>query len=68
MNCATSSPRSPIASRRTPAEPDASRTARTSLDRLDHLTDATLLLPGHGEPVTGDLRTVTHQARQAGSR
>ncbi|MFF8931368.1 MBL fold metallo-hydrolase [Streptomyces longwoodensis] len=48
-----------------------SRTALTSLDlldRLDHLTDATLLLPGHGEPVTGDPRTVTHRARQAGSR
>ncbi|MEU3509307.1 hypothetical protein ABZ733_15665 [Streptomyces longwoodensis] len=34
----------------------------------EDLTDATLLLPGHGEPVTGDPRTVIQRARQAGSR
>ncbi|MYW70214.1 MBL fold metallo-hydrolase [Streptomyces sp. SID8379] len=44
-----------------------SHTALTSLDRIDELTDATLLLPGHGQPVTGDPRTATRQARQAGS-
>ncbi|MGP3749814.1 MBL fold metallo-hydrolase [Streptomyces sp. IBSNAI001] len=41
--------------------------ALTSLDRIDELTDTTLLLPGHGQPLTGDPRTATRQARQAGS-
>ncbi|MFK0173656.1 MBL fold metallo-hydrolase [Streptomyces sp. NPDC090306] len=44
-----------------------SHTALTSLDRIDELTGATLLLPGHGQPVTGDPRTATRLARQAGS-
>ncbi|GAA2540895.1 MBL fold metallo-hydrolase [Streptomyces levis] len=44
-----------------------SHTAMASLDRLDELTGATLLLPGHGQPVTGDSRTATRRARQAGS-
>ncbi|QKW20113.1 MBL fold metallo-hydrolase [Kitasatospora sp. NA04385] len=45
-----------------------SRTALASLDQLDELTEATLLLPGHGRPFDGDPRSATHQARQAGSR
>lgn len=45
-----------------------SHTALTSLDRIDDLTGTTLLLPGHGQPVTGDPRTATRRARQAGSR
>ncbi len=45
-----------------------SHTALTSLDRIDELTDATLLLPGHGQPVTGDPRAATRQARQTGPR
>jgi glyoxylase-like metal-dependent hydrolase (beta-lactamase superfamily II) len=43
-----------------------SRKALTSLDRLDELTDATLLLPGHGRPVSGDPHTATREARQVG--
>lgn len=43
-----------------------SHTAQTSLDRLDALTGVKLLLPGHGELFTGDPRTATRQARQAG--
>ncbi|WP_168712601.1 MBL fold metallo-hydrolase [Streptomyces sp. A0958] len=42
------------------------RTALASLDRLDGLTAATLLLPGHGRPLTGSPRTATRQARQTG--
>lgn len=42
-----------------------SRAALIALDRLDELT-AELLLPGHGEPFTGDIRTATRQARQFG--
>ncbi|ROR46930.1 MBL fold metallo-hydrolase [Kitasatospora cineracea] len=45
-----------------------SRTALTSLDRIDELTETTLLLPGHGHPLTGDPRTATRQARQTGPR
>ncbi|MCY0937275.1 MBL fold metallo-hydrolase [Streptomyces sp. H34-S4] len=45
-----------------------SRAALTSLDRMDELTAVTLLLPGHGRPVTGDSRTATRLARQAGPR
>ncbi|MDX6743944.1 MBL fold metallo-hydrolase [Actinocorallia sp. A-T 12471] len=44
-----------------------SHTALASLDRLDELTGATLLLPGHGQPITGAPRTATNQARQADS-
>ena len=43
-----------------------SHAALASLDRVDELTDATLLLPGHGLPVPGACRTTTRQARQAG--
>jgi glyoxylase-like metal-dependent hydrolase (beta-lactamase superfamily II) len=46
-----------------------SRAALAALDRLDELTaepTARLLLPGHGEPFTGDVRTATRQARQFG--
>ncbi|MEV6168074.1 MBL fold metallo-hydrolase [Streptomyces sp. NPDC051954] len=46
-----------------------SRAALTSLDRLDELTaepSAELLLPGHGEPFAGGIRTATRQARQFG--
>jgi glyoxylase-like metal-dependent hydrolase (beta-lactamase superfamily II) len=45
-----------------------SRAALASLDRVDEVAAATLLLPGHGEPVTGDPRAATRQARQAGAR
>ncbi|MGZ2359158.1 MBL fold metallo-hydrolase [Streptomyces sp. 372A] len=45
-----------------------SRAALTSLDRLDELTGAALLLPGHGLPLTGDVRTATGRARQTGAR
>ncbi|MFF5635857.1 MBL fold metallo-hydrolase [Streptomyces sp. NPDC012825] len=45
-----------------------SHTALASLDRLDKLTGATLLLPGHGRPLTGDPRTATRRARQTGPR
>ncbi|MFJ9034437.1 MBL fold metallo-hydrolase [Streptomyces sp. NPDC102274] len=43
-----------------------SNAALTSLDRVDELTAATLLLPGHGQPITGDPRTATRRARQTG--
>ncbi|MFJ4869863.1 MBL fold metallo-hydrolase [Streptomyces sp. NPDC088757] len=45
-----------------------SRTALASLDRLDELATATLLLPGHGQPLTGSPRTATRRARQTGPR
>ncbi|MFD7729062.1 MBL fold metallo-hydrolase [Kitasatospora phosalacinea] len=45
-----------------------SRTALASLDRIDQLTEATLLLPGHGHPFDDGPRSATHRARQAGSR
>ncbi|WP_406285534.1 hypothetical protein [Streptomyces sp. NBC_00209] len=32
------------------------------------LTGATLLLPGHGLPGTGDVRTATGRARRTGAR
>lgn len=41
-----------------------SHTALASLDRLDELTDASLLLPGHGRPFTGAPHTATRQAKQ----
>jgi glyoxylase-like metal-dependent hydrolase (beta-lactamase superfamily II) len=44
-----------------------SRAALTALDRLDELT-ADLLLPGHGAPFTGGVRTATRQARHVGVR
>ncbi|MFE9808760.1 MBL fold metallo-hydrolase [Streptomyces sp. NPDC005227] len=44
-----------------------SRAALAALDRIDEL-GATVMLPGHGAPITGDLRTVTAQARRAGIR
>ena len=44
-----------------------SSSALASLDRLDELT-ADVLLPGHGEPFTGGVRTATEQARQLGVR
>ncbi|MET9381741.1 MBL fold metallo-hydrolase [Streptomyces sp. NPDC002928] len=44
-----------------------SRAALTALDRLDELK-ADLLLPGHGEPFTGGIRTATQQARHLGVR
>ena len=43
-----------------------SRAALTALDRLDELT-ADLLLPGHGAPFTGDVKTATEQARRFGA-
>ncbi|MFD4539034.1 MBL fold metallo-hydrolase [Streptomyces bauhiniae] len=45
-----------------------SHTALTSLDHIDELTEATLLLPGHGRPLGGDPRSATDQARHTGSR
>ncbi|MBM9506602.1 MBL fold metallo-hydrolase [Actinacidiphila acididurans] len=42
--------------------------AMAALDRIDELPTTTLLLPGHGDPVTGDARTATGKARQAGLR
>ncbi|MCZ4098720.1 MBL fold metallo-hydrolase [Streptomyces sp. H39-C1] len=45
-----------------------SHAALTSLDRLDELTTVTHLLPGHGQPVTADLRTATRRARHTGQR
>ncbi|MFJ7628327.1 MBL fold metallo-hydrolase [Streptomyces sp. NPDC097595] len=45
-----------------------SRAALASLDRLDALTGASLILPGHGLPVTGDVRTATGRARRTGAR
>ncbi|MEW2162646.1 MBL fold metallo-hydrolase [Streptomyces sp. NPDC007084] len=44
-----------------------SRAALAALDRIDGL-GATVLLPGHGDPVTGDLHGVTAQARHTGIR
>ncbi|MFE9433742.1 MBL fold metallo-hydrolase [Streptomyces sp. NPDC006640] len=44
-----------------------SRAALAALDRIDKL-GATVMLPGHGDPFTGDLRTITARARQAGIR
>ncbi|NDZ67686.1 MBL fold metallo-hydrolase [Streptomyces cyaneofuscatus] len=41
-------------------------TALASLDRIDALPSGTVLLPGHGEPVTGDPHAATGQARAAG--
>ena len=43
-----------------------SKAALAALDRLDKLT-ADVLLPGHGEPFTDDIRTVTEQARAFGA-
>lgn len=43
-----------------------SEAALSALDRLDELTAATLLLPGHGRPIDGGTRTATRRARQAG--
>ncbi|MFJ8751945.1 hypothetical protein ACIREO_21830 [Streptomyces sp. NPDC102441] len=42
--------------------------ALATLDRIDELPTTTMLLPGHGDPVTGDARTATRKARQAGLR
>jgi len=44
-----------------------SRAALAALDRLDEFT-ADLLLPGHGAPFAGGIRTATEQARQFGAR
>ncbi|WP_033281902.1 MBL fold metallo-hydrolase [Streptomyces sp. NRRL F-525] len=48
--------------------------ALAALDRLDELAAGPaaeptvhLLLPGHGEPFAGDVRTATHQARRFGA-
>ncbi|MEU0381265.1 MBL fold metallo-hydrolase [Streptomyces cyaneofuscatus] len=43
-------------------------TALASLDRIDALPSGTVLLPGHGEPVTGAPHAATGQARAAGQR
>jgi glyoxylase-like metal-dependent hydrolase (beta-lactamase superfamily II) len=42
--------------------------ALAALDRLDELTTATLLLPGHGDPFTGSPQAATDRARQLGRR
>jgi glyoxylase-like metal-dependent hydrolase (beta-lactamase superfamily II) len=42
-----------------------SASARTALDRLAEL-DASVLLPGHGQPLTDSPRTAAEQARAAG--
>lgn len=40
--------------------------ALTALDRVDQLTTATMLLPGHGQPITGGPHAATRRARQIG--
>ncbi|MFF6905399.1 MBL fold metallo-hydrolase [Streptomyces sp. NPDC012389] len=45
-----------------------SHAALASPDRIDGLPAETVLLPGHGEPVTGAPRTATDQARRSGLR
>lgn len=42
--------------------------ALAALDRIDELTTATHLLPGHGRPLDGDPRAATRQARRTGQR
>lgn len=44
-----------------------SAAALSALDRLDALA-ATVILPGHGQPVTGSPHAAAQQARQAGQR
>jgi hypothetical protein len=48
-----------------PRQPGRARRPRPPR-RTDDGTDADLLLPGHGEPFTGGIRTATRQARQFG--
>ncbi|MBR8744800.1 MBL fold metallo-hydrolase [Nocardiopsis sp. MG754419] len=46
---------------------DGARAVR-SLERLRHLPEDTVLLPGHGEPVNGGVRSVLARARERGAR